>query len=140
MLGKTAPITEEQEKSLGDRGVDTSCIMTTPSKYILIINGPVCFVNHDCAPNCSFVRLPNKDICFEAKKKIKPGEELTIDYGAGYFGQNQKYCQCPTCEAEKQGAYRKRKQGERKDRDLWTQEEEKKIVKVSVCLFYESLY
>ena len=72
LLGKTAAITEEQEKSLGERGVDTSCIMKTPTKSILIINGAVCFVNHDCAPNCEFVRLPNKEICFEAKRKIKP--------------------------------------------------------------------
>ena len=135
LLGKTAAITEEQEKSLGERGVDTSCIMKTPTKSILIINGPVCFVNHDCAPNCKFVRLPNKEICFEAKRKIKPDEELTIDYGAGYFGRNQKNCQCPTCEAGKQGAYRKRKPGERKDIDLWTLEEEKKIVKVCLPIF-----
>ena len=72
LLGKTASITKEQEKSLGERGVDTSCIMKTPTKSILIINGPVCFVNHDCSPNCEFVRLPNKEICFEAKRKIKP--------------------------------------------------------------------
>ena len=32
-----------------------------------------------------------------------------------------------TCESEKSGAYRKRKSGERRDRDLWTPEEETKI-------------
>ena len=67
---------------------------------------------------------------------IKPDEELTIDYGVGYFGRNQKNCQCPTCEAGEQGAFRKRKRGERKNIDLWTLEEEKKIVKV--CLPFPS--
>ena len=38
--------------------------------------------------NCfKFVRLPNKEICLEAQRKIKPDEELTVDYGAGYFGR-----------------------------------------------------
>ena len=42
---------------------------------------------------------------------------------------------CQTCEAGEQGAFRKRKQGERNDRDLFTLEEEKKIVKVSLSVF-----
>ena len=48
LLGRTAEISEEQEESLGNRGVDTSCILKISSKSVLILNGPVCFVNHDC--------------------------------------------------------------------------------------------
>ena len=134
LLGKTAPISLEQEKRLGERGVDTSCIMKSP-KSLLILLGPVCCVNHDCRPNCEFYRHPSGEICFEAKRKIQPDEELTIDYGAGYFGRNQKNCQCQTCESEKSGAYRKRIRGERRDRDLWTPKEETKMVNVSLPVF-----
>ena len=136
LLGRTAEINEEQEESLGNRGVDTSCILKSP-KSLLILNGPVCFVNHDCNPNCKFTYLPNKKMCFETKRKIKPGEELTIDYGANYFGRSNKNCECQTCETEKKGAFRKLKRGERKDLDYSTPEEEKKIVQVNVLCFYQ---
>ena len=134
LLGKTAEISEEQEKSLGERGVDTSCIIET-SKSLLIVNGPVCCVNHDCRPNCEFYQLPSGDICLVAKRKIRLNEELTISYGAGYFGREQKNCQCQTCEGQMMGAYRKRKRGERRDIDLWTPKEETKIVNVSLPVF-----
>ena len=134
LLGKTAAIREDQEEMLRNRGVDTSCIIKS-QKSLLIVNGPVCFINHDCRPNCQFYRLPSGDICFVAKRKIKLDEELTMDYGAGYFGRNQKNCQCQTCESGKMGAYRKLKPGERRDRDLWTPEEENKIVKVCLSIF-----
>ena len=48
LLGRTAEINKEQEESLGNRGADTSCILKISSKSVLILNGPVCFVNHDC--------------------------------------------------------------------------------------------
>ena len=98
LLGRTAEINEEQEESLGNRGVDTSCILKSP-KCVLILNGPVCFVNHDCNPNAKFACLPNKEMCFETKRKIKPGEELTIDYGANYFGRSKKNDSCCFCQS-----------------------------------------
>ena len=137
LLGRTAEINKEQEESLGNRGVDTSCILKSP-KCVLILNGPVCFVNHDCNPNAKFAWLPNnKEMCFETKRKIKPGEELTIDYGANYFGRSNKNCECQTCETEKKGAFRKLKRGERRDLDLYIPEEEKKMVQVNVLCFYQ---
>ena len=132
LRGATARISPEQEKALSDRGVDTSCVIWSQvSKTQLIISGPTCFINHDHDPNCKFVVLPGrKEICFEATRRIKEGEEMTIDYGPGYFGRDDKDCQCLTCEVQKKGWFKKRKRGERKDRDLYTEDEEKRIVKV----------
>ena len=134
MRGATAPISLEQEKALGDRGVDTSCVIWSQvSKSQLIISGPTCFINHDHDPNCKFVVLPKgkeREICFEATRRIKEGEEMTIDYGSGYFGRDDKDCQCLTCEVQEKGWFKKRKRGERKDVDLYTEDEEKRIVKV----------
>ena len=131
LRGTTAPISLEQEKALGDRGVDTSCVSWSQvSKSLLIISGPTCFINHDCDPNCKWFVLPKGERCFEATRRIKEGEEMTIDYGPCYFGRDNKDCQCLTCEDQKKGWFRKRKSGERNDRDLYTEDEEKRIVKV----------
>ena len=131
LRGATAPISPEQEKALGDRGVDTSCVMwSNVSKSQLIISGPTCFINHDHDPNCTWFVLSKGEICFEATRRIKEGEEMTIDYGSCYFGRDNKDCQCLTCEKQEKGWFKKRKRGERKDRDLYTEDEEKRIVKV----------
>jgi hypothetical protein len=46
-------------------------------------------VNHSCKPNCKFVRYPVKNGVMleglETTRSIKPGEELTVDYGLSYF-------------------------------------------------------
>ena len=132
LRGTTAPISLEQEKALGDRGVDTSCVSWSQvSKSQLIISGPTCFINHDCDPNCKFVVLPGRrEICFEATRRIKEGEEMTIDYGPCYFGRDNKDCQCLTCEDQKKGWFRKKKSEDRNDRDLYNEDEEIRIVKV----------
>ena len=131
LRGATAPISPEQEKALGDRGVDTSCVIWSQvSKCQKIISGPTCFINHDCDPNCQWFVLPKGEICFEATRRIEEGEEMTIDYGSCYFGRDNKDCQCLTCEKQEKGWFKKRKRGERKDRDLYTEDEEKRIVKV----------
>ena len=131
LRGATAPISLEQEKALGDRGVDTSCVIRSQvSKSQKIISGPTCFINHDCDPNCTWFVLSKGEICFEATRRIKEGEEMTIDYGPCYFGRDNKDCQCLTCEKQEKGWFRKRKRGERNDRDLYTEDEEKRIVKV----------
>ena len=131
LRGATAPISPEQEKALGDRGVDTSCVMwSNVSKSQLIISGPTCFINHDHDPNCTWFVLSKGEICFEATRRIAEGEEMTIDYGRGYFGRDDKDCACLTCEEQEKGWFRKRKRGERKDVDLYNEDEEKRIVKV----------
>lgn len=44
-------------------------------------------INHDCNPNCEAMVMANQgrlSIMFRAKRKIKPDEELTIDYNWRY--------------------------------------------------------
>ncbi|MFH1899976.1 MAG: SET domain-containing protein-lysine N-methyltransferase [Patescibacteria group bacterium] len=50
------------------------------------------FINHSCNPNCKIVRKKGK-IFFYSKRKIKKGEELTIDYA---YDKNSKkeICNC----------------------------------------------
>lgn len=42
------------------------------------------YVNHSCRPNCEAINRKGK-IFIVAKKSIKPGEELTYNYGKEYF-------------------------------------------------------
>lgn len=56
------------------------------------------FINHSCHPNCE-ADGPAKRVFIMAKRRIKPGEELTYDYGKEYFDKHIKPrgCRCEKC-------------------------------------------
>ena len=133
LVATTFDITKDQERELVLRGVDTSCMLkSSRSKAVLVVIGPIAFVNHHCKPNCEFVTFTSKVVCLRSTREIEPGEELTIFYGEDYFRRNNKNCECSDCEVQKKGAFRKRKRGERKDRDLVTPEEDEAILRVKI--------
>ena len=96
----------------------------------MIVVGPISFVNHDCEPNCQIVHESSKVVRLQAIKDIEPGDELTIFYGKDYFERENKDCECKTCEGKLDGFWRKLKSGERRDRNLYTSDEDKAILKV----------
>jgi uncharacterized protein len=60
------------------------------------------YINHSCRPNC----IPEIDgdeehIFIYAKRTIKPGEELTYDYGKEFWNVHikPKQCRCEKCTA-----------------------------------------
>ena len=55
------------------------------------------YVNHCCEPNC-FMRVTRGHIIIYALRDIRPGEELTLDYGETYH-PDSKLCRCgaPSC-------------------------------------------
>jgi hypothetical protein len=57
------------------------------------------YVNHACKPNCE-ADIVDGRLCYYAKRNIKVGEELTIDYGIDYFEDFIKPtgCKCVSCE------------------------------------------
>lgn len=58
------------------------------------------YINHACRPNCeSDTDERNKKIYISAIKNIKPGEELTYDYGKEFWKEyiKPKGCRCPKC-------------------------------------------
>jgi uncharacterized protein len=61
------------------------------------------YVNHSCRPNCE-VRIYAKRIRIWAIKNIKPGDELTYDYGKEYFDEfiKPKDCNCVKCRKKKE--------------------------------------
>lgn len=56
------------------------------------------YINHSCWPNCE-VWIKGRRIMIYAKKRIRPGEELTYNYGREYFDEFIKPhgCRCDYC-------------------------------------------
>lgn len=56
------------------------------------------YINHSCRPNAK-AYTSGKRIWIWSLKKIKAGEEITIDYGKEYLDAHIKKCKCQKCEA-----------------------------------------
>lgn len=55
------------------------------------------YINHSCAPN-TFTRLTANRAEFYALRRIRPGEELTVDYGLSHHdGRLACRCGAPGC-------------------------------------------
>ena len=55
------------------------------------------YINHSCSPN-TFIRRFRNTVEVYALRDIKPGEELTCDYGESYHdGTRPCTCGSPTC-------------------------------------------
>jgi hypothetical protein len=72
------------------------------------------YVNHSCRPNAEAIERRGPIIVYCARRKIKPGEEITVDYGKDYFSAfiGKTRCQCPKCRerrAEMQRKYRRKR-------------------------------
>lgn len=106
----------QADRYYGD-GADTghTFLFTLNDRYIIDANvdgNAARWINHSCAPNCRAVVEesesgdPRKDrVLIEAIRDIKPGEELTYDYGivldVPYTARLKKLWQClcgaPNC-------------------------------------------
>ena len=78
------------------------------------------YVNHSCRPNAEAIERRGPIIVYVSRRKIKPDEEITVDYGKDYFESfiGKSRCLCPKCRerrAERQMKYRARlRRAERK--------------------------
>ena len=62
----------------------------------LLLLGPMRFVNSDCSPNCEYDFSSDSGIVqLRVKKRIYPGDEVFVKYGADFFEFNS--CLCRTC-------------------------------------------
>ena len=69
------------------------------------------YVNHSCRPNAEPIERAGRKIVYIARKRIKPDEEITVDYGKDYFEAfiGKSRCACPKCRerrAERAAKYR----------------------------------
>ena len=55
------------------------------------------YINHSCVPN-SYMKIIRGHILFFAKRDIKPGEEITLDYVESYHPDTKRCrCKAPSC-------------------------------------------
>jgi hypothetical protein len=56
------------------------------------------YVNHSCRPNAEAVGR-KRGIAYAARRRIKPEEEITVDYGKDYFDAfiTKSRCRCVAC-------------------------------------------
>lgn len=55
------------------------------------------YINHSCKPNCA-PKVSRRRVFIHSIRAIKPGEELTYDYGADYFDEYiGARCRCVGC-------------------------------------------
>lgn len=71
------------------------------------------YANHSCRPNAEAIERKGGIIVYVARRKIKPDEEITVDYGKDYFDSfiTKSRCRCDKCRerrAERQSKYRAR--------------------------------
>jgi SET domain-containing protein len=69
------------------------------------------YANHSCKPNAE-ARVGRRSVRIYAAKTIRPGDEITYDYGREYFEQILEPigCKCAACAGEAGRASRRRTQ------------------------------
>ena len=61
------------------------------------------YINHSCNPNAEAIVSQRRRVWIYALKNIKPGEEITYNYGEEYFDGviKPKGCRCQNCRASR---------------------------------------
>ncbi|TIB01362.1 hypothetical protein E3P96_02395 [Wallemia ichthyophaga] len=103
-LATLTKITPKQDQILTDSNNDWS-VLTSLSSGTRIFLGPARFANHDCNNNCQLQRTKDH-INLVTIRCIRKGDEILLNYGPHYFGENNEKCFCRSCEAGCKGAFR----------------------------------
>lgn len=107
LVGCIAELSQESTQQLIIRGRnDFSIMFSTMKKCSKLCLGPASYLNHDCVPNCRWVvGGPKNMVTLECIADVSVDQELTVSYGANFFGDDNDHCECHTCEAKGMGIF-----------------------------------
>jgi [histone H4]-N-methyl-L-lysine20 N-methyltransferase len=99
LSGIQVTMTKDEEEDLDLRRRDFSIVMSSRKKSTSLFLGPARFANHDCDANARLVTSGPRGMSVATVREIDIGEEITVSYGADYFGEENCECLCKTCES-----------------------------------------
>ncbi|KAK4696076.1 [histone H4]-N-methyl-L-lysine20 N-methyltransferase, partial [Lecanoromycetidae sp. Uapishka_2] len=105
LCGNLVAMTPDEEKDLDLTRRDFSIVMSSRKKTPSLFLGPARFANHDCNANARLVTRGSEGMQVIAVRDIDLGEEITVNYGENYFGDDNCECLCETCESLERGGW-----------------------------------
>jgi hypothetical protein len=97
LAGTKVIIPAGEEKRIEDACLVKSITLSARKGDACLFLGPARFSNHDCDSNARLDYNANS-MRIIARKDIEVGQEITVDYGPGFFGDENSECLCATCE------------------------------------------
>lgn len=105
LCGIKVAMTRQEEQDLGLRDRDFSIVLSSRKMLPSLFLGPARFSNHDCAANARLSTIGPHGMQVIAVRRINVGEEITVSYGDGYFGEDNCECLCMTCETHRRNGW-----------------------------------
>ena len=105
LCGNLVAMTPEEEQDLDLNRRDFSVVLSSRKKTPSLFLGPARFANHDCNANARLITKGLEGMIVVAERNIEVREEITVNYGEHYFGENNCECLCATCESQGRGGW-----------------------------------
>ena len=98
LSGTLVSLSQQEEAKLAETQRNFSIVYSSRRKTGSLFLGPARFANHDCEANARLSTTGSDRMEIIATRDIEVGEEITVTYSDGYFGENNCDCLCSTCE------------------------------------------
>ena len=105
LCGNLVAMTPEEEQDMDLNRRDFSVVLSSRKKTPSLFLGPARFANHDCNANARLVTKGLEGMIVMAERNIEVGQEITVNYGEHYFGEDNCECLCATCESQERGGW-----------------------------------
>lgn len=112
LSGNLVAMTPDEEKDMDLTRRDFSVVLSSRKKTPSLFLGPARFSNHDCNANARLVTRGSEGMIIVAARNISVGDEITVNYGTDYFGEDNCECLCFSCEQAARGGWACRDESE----------------------------
>lgn len=105
------PLDEEEDEQFISNAFSITYSSRKKTKSLFL--GPARFSNHDCDANAKLESRGAEGMVVIALRDIAEGDEITVNYGDNYFGEDNCECLCASCEKMVTGGWRQNGEGNR---------------------------